>query len=142
MENYSKAQNAQKTEAITDALKRAAELVHAAFLAKAKSERAICAIKLTDKYAMWEILQEYYRAYKDFINSLSGFTNYTVYDVENDFVEKVSVEEIRNQLRTLVGFIYAKEAISSAAKQTYKECVKRILKGTKLFTDKELARLQ
>lgn len=141
MDNFSNDQDIKKTEAIADALKRAAERAHTVFSAKAKSERALFAIKLTDKYSMWEILQEYYGEYKDFINSLSGFTNYTIYSVEKDFVEKISADDIRNQLRILVGFIYAKEAITSAAKQTYKDCVKRILKGTKLFTDKELALL-
>ena len=98
-------------------------------------------MRLTDKYAMWKILQEYYAEYRNFINSLSGFTGYTIYDVENNFVEKITDEDIRRQLKLLIGFIYAKEAVNTAAKQTYKECVKKILKKTKMFTDKELDRL-
>ena len=141
MDYFNKDSNSDKTKILTDALKKSAELVHATFLAKTKSERATAAIAMTDKYAMWEILQEYYREYKGFINSLAVFTNYTIYDVENDFVEKVTAEDIRNQLNILIGFIYAKEAVNSAIKQNYKDCVKSILKKTKLFTDKELALL-
>lgn len=139
MEYFNKDTNNEKAKVITDALKKAAELVHASHLAKTKSERALAAIKMTDKYAMWEILQDYYREYKGFINSLSGFTGYTIYDVEKDFTEKITAEDIRDQLNKLIGFIYAKEAVNSAIKQTYKDCVKHILKETKLFTDKELA---
>ena len=141
MEYFYKDSNNDKTQAIADALKKAAELVHVTFLAKTKSKRAIAATKLTDKYEMWYILQNYYKDYRGFINSLTVFTQYAIYDVENGFVEKVTPEDIRKQLNILIGFIYAKEAVNSAIKQNYKDCVKRILKDTKLFTDKELDRL-
>ena len=131
----------KKVEIIADALKKAAELVHTANRARAKSEKAISAMRLTDKYAMWATLQEYYAEYRNFINSLSAFTGYTVYNVEKDFVEKITDEDIRKQLNILIGFIYAKEVFNTAAKQTYKECVKKILKKTKAFTDKELGYL-
>lgn len=137
MEYFNDNEN-QKAEIIADALKKAAELVHTANRARTKSEQAVSAMKLTDKYAMWSILQEYYAEYKNFINSFSPFTGYTIYDVEKDFVEKITAENIRKQLNILIGFIYAKEVINTAAHQTYKECVKKLLKKTKAFTDKEL----
>lgn len=141
MDYFYKDLNSDKTKVITAALKKAAELVHATFWAKTKNERATAAIKMTDKYAMWEILQEYYQEYKGFINSLAVFTSYAIYNVKKNFIEKVTAEDIRNQLNNLIGVIYAKEAVNSAIKQNYKDCVKRILKKTKLFTDKELALL-
>lgn len=138
---YFNSDSNKKIEIFAETLEKAADLVHMANRARAKSEKAIYAMRLTDKYAMWKILQEYYAEYRNFINSLSGFTGYTIYDVENNFVEKITDEDIRRQLKLLIGFIYAKEAVNTAAKQTYKECVKKILKKTKMFTDKELDRL-
>ena len=128
----------KKTEIIIDSIKKAAEAVHIAGIARQKSNAAYKALSLTDKKEMWDILQQYLREYKDFINKMTTFTGYYIYNVDYNFYEQCSIDDIRKQLENVIGFVYAKESASSAAKENFKQCLKKILKATKLFTDTEL----
>ena len=48
------------------------------------------------------------------------------------------MSDIKNQLQIVIGFVHAKEAFDSAAKETYKQCVEKLLKKSGMFSDKEL----
>ena len=128
-----------KITTFTDAVKKAAEITHSVFGAKNKSLNARYAIESGDKEFMWKTLQEYFHEYKNFINSLSPLTGYYIYDVNTEFYNKLTVEEISNQLRQVIGFIYAKFALESVAKTTFKQALKSILKKSQIFTDTELS---
>lgn len=132
---------AHKTEVIIDAIKKAAKAVYIVGNAYRKSETAHNALSLTNKKEMWDILQLYLREYKGFINNLTVFTGYYIYSVNQDFYEQCSIDDIRKQLENVIGFVYAKETLSSTAKESFKQCLKKMLKSTKLFTDAELAML-
>ena len=90
---------------------------------------------------MWNTLQEYLREYSNFINNTALITGLCVYSVEREFYDQITVEDIEKQLRIIVGYIYAREAVNSAAKATFKDCLKKLLKKSGLFTDAELALL-
>ncbi|MDE7164342.1 MAG: hypothetical protein K2O04_02835 [Clostridiales bacterium] len=134
-----KQSNDKRMEIIIDSIKKAAEAVHIAGAACKKSDTAYKALTLSNKKEMWDILQLYLREYKDFINKMTVFTGYYIYNVDRNFYEQCSIDDIRKQIENVIGFIYAKEALTSVAKENFKQCLKKILKATKLFTDKELA---
>lgn len=136
---YSNTEPDTKVSAFTEAVKKAAEITNSVYGARNKSEKAFFAIKLDDKKFMWCTLQEYFLEYREFINSLSSFTGFYVYDVDKDFYNKITNKDIENQLKQVVGFIYAKSALQSAEKTNFKQAVKKILKHSKLFTDAELS---
>lgn len=133
--------NSKKTQVVIDSIKKAAEAVHAAKVAYNKSNAAREAITMTDKKAMWDILQQYFKEYKEFINKMTILTGYYIYSVDANFYEQCSIDDIRKQLENVIGFVYAKEALASVAKENFKQCLKKILKESKLFTDSELALL-
>ena len=126
---------------IIESIKYAAKAVHMVGIANIKCKNAYEAIPLTNKKEMWDVLQQYYKNYKGFINNLSNFTGYYIFSVDKHFYEQCDIGDIRKQLEIVVGFVYAKEVLSSAAKENFKQCLKKRLKQSMLFTDIELALL-
>ena len=120
---------------------KAAEMTHTVYTANQKSQKALGAIRIHDKVVMWNTLQEYLQEYSNFINSTSLITGLCLYKVDHRFYEQVTVEDIEKQLRIVVGYIYAREAASSAAKATFKSCLKSLMKKSGEFTDADLALL-
>ncbi len=116
-------------------------MTHTVYTANQKSQKALDAIKIHDKVVMWNTLQEYLREYSDFINSTSLITGLGLYRVDHKFYEQVTVEDIEKQVRIIIGYIYAREAANSAAKATFKSCLKSLMKKSGKFTDAELVLL-
>lgn len=121
--------------------KKAAELTHTVITADKKSKKALDAIGTHDKATMWNTLQEYLWEYSNFINSTSLITGLCLYKVDHKFYEQVTVEDIEKQLHIITGYIYAREAANSAAKATFKSCLKSLMKKSGKFTYAELALL-
>jgi hypothetical protein len=96
------------------------------------------AMASNDKKYMWNVLQENLKKYRAFINSSTIFTNLEVRNVPTEFYNICTVEEIKKQLEQIICFIYDKECLDGAVKETFLSCLKKLLKKTKLFTDKEL----
>ena len=92
-----------------------------------------------DKQYLWNVLQEYLGFYKSFINSLSNYTRVAVFDVGPQFFENCTIDEIKKQLETVIAFVYLKEALTNVAKESFKQCLKKLLKATGAFTESELA---
>jgi len=131
----------EKSLKAAELAKKAAEMTHTVYTANQKSQKALSAIKSHDKVVMWNALQEYLREYANFINSTSLITGLGLYKVDHTFYEQVIVEDIEKQLRIIIGYIYAREAANSAAKATFKACLKSLMKKSGKFTDAELALL-
>ena len=144
MEEYQSfnVQNNERALEISKILIKAAKETHSVVSkSEAKCRDAIDSIATHDKETMWKTLQKYIIQYADFINSMLIFTGIGVQRVDSGFYERVSAAEIEKQLRTIIGFIYAKEAMESVSREAFKQCVKKFLKQSKLFDDKELNRL-
>ena len=131
----------EKSLKAAELAKKAADMTHTVITAGRKSQKAIDAIDTRDKASMWNTLQEYLREYSNFINNTALIAGLCVYSVEREFYDQITVEDIEKQLRIIVGYIYAREAVNSAAKATFKDCLKKLLKKSGLFTDAELALL-
>ena len=120
---------------IFECVKEAAEATHAALRANQKASKAASAIKSTDKKIKWTVLQEYLREYSHFINNTTCFTGLYVYTVNMEFYNNTDLGELDRQLRTVIGIVYLNEALHSAAKETFKQCLKSLLKKNNLLTD-------
>lgn len=121
--------------------KTAAEMTHTVMAAKRKSQKAFDAINLGNKTTMWNTLQEYLREYSDFISSTAHITGLQMCRVNREFYNQVAVEDIKKQLQIVIGFIYAREATNSRAKAVFKDCLKKLLRKSGMFTEAELALL-
>ena len=71
-----------KMKVIIESIKYAAKAVHMVGIANIKCKNAYEAIPLTNKKEMWDVLQQYYKNYKGFINNLSNFTGYYIFSVD------------------------------------------------------------
>ena len=127
-----------RTEAFIKCIKQAAEKVR--FVQRA--EMSCCEIravmKIDDKKSLWDVLQKYLRMNMEFINSMKDLTGVYIYPVDEKFYEAVTVVEIKHQLQMLIGYIYAKEAIHSRVKSSFKQCLKNLLEGCGCFSKKDL----
>lgn len=131
----------EKSLKVAELAKKAAKMAHTIFTAEKKSQNAYKAISSHDKSIMWNTLQKYLQEYADFINKTSRFTGLCVYRVDSEFYNRVTIIDMEKQLRIIVGYIYARDAVRSTAKTVYKECLKKLLKESGIFTDAELALL-
>lgn len=102
---------------------------------KMKSKKAREAIETKDKAFMWNTLQEYLHDYKDFINTTNIIH---VCSVGMEFYNQVTVTEIEWQLKMIIGVIYDYEAKHCIHNETIKHCLKKLLKTSNIFTDKEI----
>ena len=78
---------------------------------------------------MWDILQEFYVKYKSFINGLSPVLGYYVYNVDAEFYQKVTLEEIARQLHIVIGYICLHDALVDKIKETFIRTYMNALKG-------------
>lgn len=83
-------------------------------------------------------MQEYLKEYGAFINQTSLLTGVYVYQVNAEFYAEVHLQELDRQLQIMVGIVYLKEAVRAAINATYKECLKKLLKQSGLFTEAQL----
>ena len=116
-------------------VKKAAEMTHTVIMADQKASKAVSAIQTQDKSKKWTVLQEYYGA---FINETRRLTGICVCPVDKGFYDTVGVQELNQQLQMVIGIVYLKEAFRAAINATYKECLKKLLKQSGLFTEAQL----
>ena len=132
-------QNNDRAVDIAKILIKAAKETHTMLIqSEKKSKRAREAMEMRDKEAMWAVLQEYIREYSSFITGTGIFTGIVIRRVDRAFYERVTVCDIRGQLQMSIGFVYAYEAFSSVGRETYKQCLKKLLKSSGLLSDAEL----
>lgn len=55
-----------------------------------------------------------------------------------DFYNQVTVTEIELQLKMMIGIIYDYEAKHCLHNETIKQCLKKLLKASGVFTDKQI----
>ena len=136
------AQSNERSLEIAKILIKAAKETHAVISrSEARCTAARNSIATHDKETMWRTLQEYIGYYASFINSMTALTGIGLLRVNREFYDRVTAVDIENQLQIIIGFVYAKEALDSVLKETYKQRVEKLLKQSKLFDDNELKRL-
>lgn len=119
-------------------VKRAAEMTHTVIMADQKASKIISAIQTQDKNRKWTVLQEYLKEYGAFINKTTSLTGVYVYQVNAEFFAEINLQELDRQLQIMVGIVYLKEAVRAAINVTYKECLKKLLRQSGMFTEAQL----
>ena len=130
--------NDVRLEKSIECIKKACNMVHIIASAEMKTEKAQKVLISENKAEVWEVLQEYLREYAEFINSNTKLTGLLVYRVDLEYYEKATILSLKQQVKTVIAFVYYKEALVSSAKELFKQCLKKLLKGTGLFKEKEL----
>ena len=126
--------NAEKNKIFYDCIIKASEMNHIDYISKRKAQKANDAIISNDKKYMWDVMQDYFMEYADFINSLSCITKITAIQVSIEYYEKCNTNDFINQLQTIICFVYIKEVMNSAVKETFKRCLEKLLKERGYFS--------
>lgn len=93
------------------------------------------ALALKDKQTMWNALQEYMHKYPQLFTIANGVQ---LKRVDVDFYKNVTEEDVSKQLKIVIGLIYLNEAKHCAGKEAVKACFKKLLKQSKIFSDREV----
>ncbi len=126
----------EKVAAYVKAIIKAVDMTRqVAGKSRIKSRKAREAIETKDKVFMWDTLQDYLHDYKEFINTTNTMRTCSV-GVE--FYNQVTVAQIEWQLKMIIGVIYDYEAKHCRHNETIKQCLKKLLKSSGIFTDKEI----
>ena len=99
------------------------------------SRNAREAVQTGDKQTMWITLQEYIHKYKEIFTMANGVQ---LKQVNADYYESLTKEDIVKQLDIVTGLIYLNEAKHCVAKETIKACFKKLLKKSGAFSDSEI----
>ena len=137
-QQYVNSNNEEKFNTVTKAIKTAAEMVHCCNIFQEKIKRIDNILCLEDKEILWQTLQEYLKEYGAFINNTTTITGFHIYQVSVEQYNAMTIADIKLQLEQLKHIVVAKEILHSVYQKSFKECLKKILQGTGLFSKKEL----
>lgn len=137
-QHYVNSNNEEKFNTVTKAIKTAAEMVHCYNIFQAKIKKIDNILCLEDKEILWQTLQEYLKEYGAFINNTTAITGFYIYQVSIEQYNAMTIADIKLQLEQLKNIVIAKEILHSVYQKSFKECLKKILQGTGLFSKKEL----
>ena len=137
-QHYVNSNNEEKFNTVTKAIKTAAELVHCYNIFQAKIKKIDNILCLEDKEILWQTLQEYLKEYGTFINNTTAITGFYIYQVSIEQYNAMTIADLKLQLEQLKNIVIAKEILHSVYQKSFKECLKKILQGTGLFSKKEL----
>ena len=127
-----------KSEAFIKCTQEAARRIRFVQQAEQKCRGIRNALLSDNKEQLWAVLQNTLVRYMGFINSISCLTGVCICYVDAEYYNKVSIEDIKHQLRLMIGFIYVYEAAHSTMKEQFKECLKKCLKESGFFSKDEL----
>ena len=126
-------------ERMMDFIKKAEKATHNFLKINQKLQAAQAALESDSKKFVWQVLQDYLMEYGNFINSLTFITNVKVYQISQEQYERLSVDEIKNSIRTVMNFIYLKEIFCSAGGTQIEQYIRKNIRNEGNFTEEELA---
>lgn len=128
----------EKSEAFICCAQEAARRIRFVQHADQKCKEIRNVLQCDNKEQLWVVLQNALARYIVFVNSISGLTGIYIRHVDAEYYNRVSIEDIKHQLRLMIGFIYVHEAIQSKMKAMFKDCLKKCLKESGLYSKDEL----
>lgn len=126
-------------ERMMDFIKKAEKATHNFLKINQKLQAAQTALESDSKKFVWQVLQDYLMEYGNFINSLTFITNVKVYQISQEQYERLSVDEIKNSIRTVMNFIYLKEIFCGAEGTQIEQYIRKNIRNEGNFTEEELA---
>lgn len=136
MENYFTIDTNDKVKEFGQAIIEAVEKTHTITKQCQELTKEIDEAKASDdKDAMVYVLQKYIEKYRPILEKRNMIRLYVINRQE---YENIKTENWIDQLDMMKSFIYGYEAQKSFAKETIKECLKKILSDNEKFTKKDI----
>ena len=127
-------QYADKVEQFEKCVVKAAKLTHTiADTAEKKCKQARMAMEWGNLDVMRNTIQQYIYQYgQDWSRGIQ------IQLVDGDTYAQLSAIDLIQQLHCIITLVYKDTALKTVNKEAFRECVKSLLKQSKVFTDKEL----
>lgn len=136
MENYFTIHTNDKVKEFGQAIIKAVEKTHTITKLCQELTKEIDEAKASgDKDAMVYVLQKYIEKYRSILEKRNMIRLYVINRQE---YENIKTENWIDQLDMMKSFIYGYEAQKSFAKETIKECLKKILSDNEKFKKKDI----
>ena len=128
-------QYADKLEQFEACIVKAAKEAHSlADTAEKKCEQARAALESGDMDVMWHTIQQYISRYGQ---DWSRFQGVQLQRIDAYTLAQLSAADLIRQLHCIIILVYEDTGLKSASKEAFQKCTKRLLKQSKMFTDKE-----
>ena len=129
-------QYADKVEQFEKCVVKAAKLTHTiADTAEKKCERARTAMESGNLDVMRNTIQQYIHQYGQ---DWTRFRGVQIQLVDGDTYAQLSAADLIQQLHCIITLVYKDTALKTVNKEAFRECVKSLLKQSKMFTRTEL----
>ena len=129
-------QYADKVEQFEKCVVKAAKLTHAiADTAEKKCKQARMAMESGNIDVMRNTIQQYICQYG---RDWSRFRDVRIQLVDGNTYAQLSAVDLIQQLHCVITLVYKDTVLKTVNKEVFRECVKSLLKQSKMFTDKEL----
>ena len=129
-------QYADKVEQFEKCVVKAAKLTHAiADTAEKKCKQARMAMESGNIDVMRNTIQQYICQYGQ---DWSRFRDVRIQLVDGNTYAQLSAVDLIQQLHCVITLVYKDTALKTVNKEAFRECVKSMLKQSKMFTDQEL----
>ena len=129
-------QYADKVEQFEKCVVKAAKLTHAiADTAEKKCKQARMAIESGNIDVMRNTIQQYISRYGQ---DWARFRGVQIQRIDGYTYAQLSAADLVQQLHCIIALVYEDTGLKSVSKEAFRECAKRLLKQSKIFTDKEL----
>lgn len=129
-------QYADKVEQFEKCVVKAAKLTHAiADTAEKKCKQARMAMESGNIDVMRNTIQQYICQYG---RDWSRFRDVRIQLVDGNTYAQLSAVDLIQQLHCVITLVYKDTTLKTVNKEVFRECVKSLLKQSKMFTDKEL----
>lgn len=93
--------------------------------------------KLNNKDEMWRIFQKHMREMQQQIYEYQFVIRVTVIPIDQATYDRMTVQDVRNQIDLLVGAICAIRGIKIGL-EVFKECLRKVLKQTGKYSNQEI----
>ena len=127
----------EKTLELVRLIQIAAREIHAYLAAETECRELRDAQRLCDKDGMWRVMQQHMRKHQQQLQNYGQMIGVTVIPVDQASYDRMTIQDVRNQIDLLIGAIYAIRIIKTSQK-TFKECLRKLMKNSGKFTKQEI----
>lgn len=130
-------ENKEKSLELARLIQIAAREIHAYMVAERECRALRDAQQSCDKDGMWRVMQQHIRENQRQIRNYGPLIGVTVIPVDQPSYDRMTIQDVRNQIDLLIGAIYAIRILKTSQK-AFKECLRKQMKISGKFTKQEI----
>ena len=130
-------ENKEKSLEMARLIQIAAREIHAYMVAERECRALRDAQQSCDKDGMWRVMQQHMRENQQQIRAYGPLIGVTVIPVDQASYDRMTIQDVRNQIDILIGAIYAIRILKTSQK-AFKECLRKHMKNSGKYTKQEI----